>query len=286
MAVPVEEIDVVNKGGVDYVTGATLNIYNADQVSIASIYELSLAAPIPLSNFTKSYVNSSGSFVYDSNYELKGQYISYNAVGQPLESLTRSSGAHHCYLWDYNSTYQTADVTNASQADIAYTSFEADGSGNWTLNTTARAPTGFSGIQSYPLSATNTAIKSELSNFQSYIISYWTNGGAPLNIAGTQSNPTKGETVNGWTYYEHMVSGQSSVTLSSATSVNIDELRLYPKGALMNTWTYSPLVGISSAVNQKNQITYYDYDSMLRLTNIKDKNGNIIQHTDYHYQGQ
>ena len=32
---------------------------------------------------------------------------------------------------DYSSSYPIAEATNANQSDIAYTSFESDGTGNW-----------------------------------------------------------------------------------------------------------------------------------------------------------
>jgi YD repeat-containing protein len=55
---------------------------------------------------------------------------------------------------------------------------------------------------------------------------------------------------------------------------------------MMTTYTYDPLVGMTSSTDEKNQVTYYDYDNLMRLMSIRDKDGNIIKHIDYHYQGQ
>ena len=38
------------------------------------------------------------------------------------------------YLWGYNNSYPVAKVVNASVVDIAATSFESDGKGNWTFS--------------------------------------------------------------------------------------------------------------------------------------------------------
>ena len=92
-------------------------------------------------------------------------------------------------------------------------------------------------------------------------------------------------TKRGWTYYEHSLpAGASSVTVSGA--VTIDELRLYPSDAQMTTYTYMPLVGMTTSCDVSNRISYYEYDVMRRLKDLKDQDGNIIKTYDYHYQQQ
>jgi hypothetical protein len=54
----------------------------------------------------------------------------------------------------------------------------------------------------------------------------------------------------------------------------------------MSTYTYNPLVGISSSADAKNEITYYEYDSFNRLRNIRDKDNNIRKSFCYNYAGQ
>ena len=56
------------------------------------------------------------------------------------------------------------------------------------------------------------------------------------------------------------------------------------KSSLVTTYTYLPLVGITSMTDPKGETTTYEYDSFQRLMNIKDKDGNIIKHIDYNYQ--
>ncbi|NHA06094.1 RHS repeat protein, partial [Mucilaginibacter sp. HC2] len=52
--------------------------------------------------------------------------------------------------------------------------------------------------------------------------------------------------------------------------------------AQVTTYTYSPLVGITSITDTKGETTTYEYDSFQRLMNVKDKDGNIVKHMDYH----
>ncbi|HET7116690.1 MAG TPA: hypothetical protein VFI29_09375 [Hanamia sp.] len=200
--------------------------------------------------------------------------------GNPAQ-VTLHGGIFHSYLWDYNSTYPIAETKNASQSDIAHTSFEADGKGNWTFSGTPDNSGGaITGTKSYSLGAGNIT-NSGLTTTKKYIISYWSKGSVTVS-GGTQSNSITGKTVNGWTYHEVMVTGTTSVSISGSTY--IDELRLYPYDAQMTTYTYKPLVGMTSRCGVDNTIQYYEYDGLGRLLDIKDSDGNIIKTFEYHYQ--
>ena len=63
---------------------------------------------------------------------------------------------------------------------------------------------------------------------------------------------------------------------------NLNNLRSIP-GAMVSTFTYSPLVGITSETDPAGKTTYYEYDSFNRLKNIKDYQGNIVKNFQYNY---
>jgi len=213
----------------------------------------------------------------------------YDTYGNLLEQQ-KTSGPLNNYIYDYNSNYPVASVTNGSLANIAYTGFEADGTGNWTIGSAQRdsVTTAFTGTKSYPIS-NGSISKSGLSAATTYVVSYWIKNTAqptPLTVSGTALSgyPIKGSTNRGWTYYEHRVNGATTITL--AGTGNIDDVRLYPVNALMSTYTYDPLVGVTSSTDAKNQTTYYEYDGFQRLLNIRDHNGNILKSYDYNYAPQ
>jgi YD repeat-containing protein len=52
----------------------------------------------------------------------------------------------------------------------------------------------------------------------------------------------------------------------------------------MSTYTYNPLVGMTSECDADNKITYYFYDQLGRMKWIKDQDGNIIKTLEYHYK--
>ena len=108
----------------------------------------------------------------------------------------------------------------------------------------------------------------------------WAKGTGSITINGT--TPLSGETKNGWTYYEALIQGTTFVTISGAAI--IDELRLFPIGAEMTSYTYHVGWGITSLTDPNNQTIYYEYDSLGRLKVIKDSNGNIVKAINYHYK--
>jgi YD repeat-containing protein len=75
-------------------------------------------------------------------------------------------------------------------------------------------------------------------------------------------------------------SGPQTLSLGDA----IDEVRIHPAGALMTTFTYQPLVGMTSATDPNNKVSYYEYDSYGRLKYVRDEEHNILGAYQYHYQ--
>ena len=66
---------------------------------------------------------------------------------------------------------------------------------------------------------------------------------------------------------------------------NLNNLRNIP-GALVTTYTYKPLVGMTSSTDANGRTTYYEYDDFGRLTYTRDKDNNILKKICYNYAGQ
>jgi hypothetical protein len=272
-----------------YITGSQLSLF---RISSGSSYNTivpdrtyKLAVNSPVTNF-QPFAISGNTTSLDSRYRQMisfDQYDSYNNLQQYTPVDLNSVN----YIWDYLHTYPVAQVKNAVLADVAATSFEADGTGNWTYTGTSTADTTtITGSLCYNLGQSGGNItKSGLTSGTTYVLSYWIKGTTSLSIAGTITGyPIQGKTINGWTYFEHKFTGQTSVTVSG--SGYIDELRLYPATAQMTTYTYGPLVGTTTTCDVDNKVTYYFYDAYQRLIRIKDQDGNIIKTIQYHYANQ
>jgi hypothetical protein len=216
--------------------------------------------------------------------ETRANFLAYDQRGN-IQQMQKTNDEMLSYIWDYKSMYPIATVKNAAQSDIAYTSFEADGTGNWSFSGSSTADTTSpTGNNCYNLSG-GAVSKTGMTAGTRYVLSYWIKGTTtPLTIAGTQSGyPVKGKTISGWTYFEHLITGQTSMTVSGSNY--IDELRLYPANAQMTTYTYAPLFGMTTSCDVDNRATYYFYDAIGRLKWIKDQDKNIIKTVQYHYSG-
>ncbi|HEX3007899.1 MAG TPA: RHS repeat domain-containing protein, partial [Bacteroidales bacterium] len=62
------------------------------------------------------------------------------------------------------------------------------------------------------------------------------------------------------------------------------KLRTALPNALITTYTYSPLIGMTSQTDPNGVTTYYEYDDFGRLKCVKDNNGKILKTYEYHYK--
>jgi YD repeat-containing protein len=265
-------------------TDAIFTSYNNNAALPDTIYK----AKITGSSTTFVAATGNGSAVVkDPSYEPRIVFNEYDKYGNTIEQA-KAADISYSYIWDYDSIYPVARISNAVQSDVAYTSFEADGTGNWTIvGGIVDTAVGITGSNSYIMSGTSTVSTSTLNSATTYIVTYWTENKSAFNIVGTISGyPVQGKTemIKGhcWTLYVHKITGQTTVSING--SGHIDELRLYPSTAQMTTYTYSPLVGMTSQTDIGNRVTYYEYDGLQRLKRIRDQDYNILKTYEYQYQ--
>ncbi len=66
----------------------------------------------------------------------------------------------------------------------------------------------------------------------------------------------------------------------------LNDLRDALPSAMVTTYTYDPLIGVTSITDTKGRAIYYDYDNFNRLKQVIDANGYILSKNEYHYKGQ
>jgi hypothetical protein len=269
----VETFETVKQNNVVYLTKAYRNNFKLlapGQVGVDYVSRTNLASPLLKSTFDANP---------EASYRKEYEFNSYDNNMNVLEQ-TKTGGVKASYIWSYNNAYPVAEISNAAVADIAYTSFEAEGNGSWSFtNTPASDNTAITGNKILNLS--NSSItKGGLTSTQTYIVSYWTKNTAAFTVSGTQGALLQGHSSGSWRYFEHKVSAQTQVTISG-TGV-IDEVRLYPENVRMTTYTYAPMFGITSKCDENNTIGYYEYDNLGRLKTVRDLNRMILK--IYNYQ--
>lgn len=294
--------------GVKKLIGANATSYAnlAQYGKIHSQNQYSLIGKNPLlgSNY------SSGSFDFSSansglqvaNYKKVAERILYDKKGNLLESVIET--IPNTTIWDINLRLPTAIINNAHYNECAYTSFESllyfengtlqgdENKGNWSFSlggiTQNIAMTGKRGYQlssSYQVNSVTTLITGK-----KYTVSFWyqsNSGNSAISVVnGTGNNITLVNTreitnnSSTWTLYEGTFTAQSP-TISISGNCYIDELRLYPTEATIETSTYEPLNGILAQSDNRNNIIYYEYDEFGKNTIKRDINKNIISKTKY-----
>ena len=86
-----------------------------------------------------------------------------------------------------------------------------------------------------------------------------------------------------WRLQEEPYTGPSKILTKGDA---IDDVRIHPKDVLVTTYTYEPLIGITSSTDPAGTSTYFEYDEFGRLKHIKDQDKNILQKSEYQYVNQ
>lgn len=243
-----------------------------------------IESDVPLTDFSDARVEN-GSLVIDKGYKTKAVYEQYDSRGNVLQRHLQD-GKVSSYLWAYQGHYPVAEVIDAQQSDMAYTSFEAAETGNWEVSGHSVTDVSYScptGSNVYDLS--NGSIFKTITNKATvYVLSYWKMATASVNVSGgNETSYRVGEARDGWVHLEHQFTFDTGGVYIHGSGL-IDELRLYPLGAQMTTYTYSPFIGVTSVMDTNGSVQYFEYDGMGRLVLQRDKDRNIIKRYNYRYK--
>ncbi len=205
---------------------------------------------------------------------LKKRFRSTSITAKFISQQAKSNDAPQSIIWGHNHQMPIAEVINATVDKIAYTSFEEDGYGGWTLNgggtlLTTGAVTGTRSLNGGVTKAVPSG---------NYIVGVWSTGNPTVN--GVAQTQTPNKVLGNWRYFEVSLTNVTSITV---LGTNIDEVRLFPAGAQISTLIYNPLYGVTSQCDVSNKILYYEYDGFGRLKTVRDENKNILKTLDYQF---
>ena len=239
--------------------------------------------PIDETNFSESSVIYLPSFTMDESYKLYINYDAYDDEGNLID-WHNENGIHTSLI--YFHTLPMAKVENASFDEIAYTSFEHEMKTFYYEGTVINSNTAKTGKSYLEMTGTEL-ITSRTLPIGIYKVEYWARGDVNSIYGGTVTalRATDADD-NGWIFYEKVVELSNDAPIQLMGNTDIDELRIYPSDAKMTTYTYDPLIGMTSKTDPNGLITYYDYDDFGRLVTIRNHDGDILKGYDYHYFNQ
>lgn len=242
-------------------------------------------------------------------YNTAMTYDKYDDCSNVLQATPFGIGTPESYIWGYNKKYLIAEIKNATSNECDYTGFENHEAPGWTISgwsytdLSAQIKTGKSaitGIVTGISKAFNVGLSAN--SHSGYKASMWVMGGTDaflkLQIVGESSlykvanNPNNPGVWNlvvvelPYTLFKDKISSTMQIQVSSGSTTNayLDDLRFYPMDAQMTTYTYDPLIGITSASDVNNKANRYEYDFIGRLILVRDYLGNILNKYNYHYK--
>ena len=181
--------------------------------------------------------------ISDENYRLEVEF-DYDKEGFLIQSNSRT-GEIESTIWDKSTYLPASTVYNAAFNDVYYNGFEEDG----------RAKVTKLGLRSHD--GGNFSIPFVPGDISNYLMSYWYFSNDKWHLREKSYDPEINE------------------------GTALDEIKVYPKDALMTSSSYDKKGKILSQTDQNNRSVFYEYDTDERIKHIKDSEGNIVRSYDH-----
>jgi hypothetical protein len=286
--------------------------YQNGKLSPKRLYNLQAAAPLTYAQYTgyaggtnipvpfEAQLSAAFAGSDINNFVKTSQVTLADNKCNPQETKLLNQELYKAMIWDTASGQKLAEASSCRFTDIAYTSFEsktANSNFSFSLAPGATVPGGMTGKTCYMLWNTLNNSPNTLQGTQplnagkTYVLSFWVKGNNAVAYIGNTPLPMPASpvaTVGNWKQYQLSfipAPGESVRITSTASGAYLDEVRLHPLSATMQSQTYEPLFGISSATDASGRIIYSEYDALGRQNVVRDQEGNVLSKTQYVVNG-
>ncbi|MCB2380467.1 RHS repeat protein [Hymenobacter sp. BT635] len=234
-------------------------------------------------------VATSTTWQQDPGYHVKEEVV--YTPEYSVASLRKTGGLPTSFVRDQDQEV-IASVQNATLAQSAFTSFETGATGSWDYDERptggARIATARTGKYGYHLSVGAQPIARTGLPSGDYMLVFWATAPPRVVVNGTQRPAAELQLVaqgpGSWRQYSQRLSAATAVQLqANGPALTLDELRLYPVGAQMSSYTFTSLLGITSATTPDGRLMTYEYDAQGRLRRVRDEQGRILTQQQYQY---
>jgi YD repeat-containing protein len=268
---------------------------------------------VAIKNFSYSYYPISQEI---TNYDLKGQnpivntkYFTYNSNNQLSEetlvnSNNKSITSKYYYPQDFSSEpyMQNLITTNRIKTPISIEKYNTNLLSKEKTIFIVDATTSNLVLPKSVYSAkfpNNIPFTTNVGNLEKKLTydlydtsgnltQYTPEGGAPVSIVWgynkTQPIAKIENVTNAQLISALGVSDFSAITEAQLASLNNLRTNSSFTSSMITTYTYQPLVGVSSITDPKGDTVYYTYDGLGRLQYVKDAQGKLLTDYQYHYK--
>lgn len=224
--------------------------------------------------------------VYSCEIQLKNlktgsanSLIFFNTISQ---SIQLAPGDYEVSIQVFDNQGNACTSYGCASVNYNYTNTSSTFNG---FNHSQLAKTGY---QAFLLNNNNSISKSQLPP-GTYLLSFWQKGNVQVSAGGNASLSSAQAATpesDGWQRVQYILTISQRTDLVSLTGnqAYLDELRLHPSDAMMETVTYTPLRQAYQLIDVNMRIGNYEYDAFGRLKYVIDHEGNYLQGMDYNYK--
>lgn len=258
----------------------------------------------PYNNVGLSYTNTAG---LPANIVPITQVMEFDNRGNVSETYMPESDKYKTNLFDLTNDKKVVEIINCRKTEIAYADFDQNVQGNIAFTSSnivypgssisnPNAPslpvTGvkpISGKGIYVLTATTQKdlFTTSLTMGKKYRATFWATDNVIPSFGvenGIQFTLKHIATVGRFKQYEAFFSPSATaqkIGFHTSSNVGIEDIRIHPIEAAMQSWNYEPLFGTSSSTDALGRITYFEYDKLGRPTLTRNQQGEILSKNIY-----
>lgn len=283
---------VTEAGGSALLTGASLVSFKTfanGKTLPAYIYTVRRGSSITPSSIDDNALEM------DPDYVLVRTFNDYDSEGRVLgESDDKQNKVAHSYSTAYG--YEAATFAHAESGTSVYEGFESATTAGLTVSGGSPGyASGWTGEKALELTSSLTLISASLSEGTAtkFRISCWAKASSATTVyfkafsgslydIGTLSVDNS----NQWKYYEAVVTPSTVPTtftlkVTATGAVTLDDIVFAPAEARVSLQTAMPLVGVTSATDDRGNSVTFAYDVQGRKVGTLDRKRNLVQKIDY-----
>ena len=311
---PIEAVSSILKNGTSSIINAKLLCYSTLSNNIympESVWELETQNPIGSQSFNYCNIDGTGKIAYDAKYKKKMK-ISYDTFKNDVE-YTVFENQNIAQVWGYDNKLLISQTKNATALECGYTGFENNESNSFPIpgyTTYEYVSDSYTGKKALKVKSVygptaHFAVATLAQNHSGYKASVWvkgpTNACLHIQVDGQYSTNMHVTNTGGDATTWHLLEAEVPWVkiqpyLSSNLNIGVfigmdgggeaifDDLRFYPMDAQMTSYSYDPLIGVTSVSDVNNKPVKYEYDGFGRLVLVSDFIGNILKKYNYYYR--